>query len=69
VTLRATANAVDHDWQRVYASGPGGEIDLQWYGEFLWRARISTGGDYQVCAVDIAGNEACADPAAMTGSS
>lgn len=55
-----------HDFQRVYASGPGGEIDLAWYGEALWRVEVPAPGDYTVCTVDRAGNEACSEPAAMT---
>ncbi len=54
-----------HDWQRVYAVGPGGDVDMTWYGEALWRADVPT-GDYQVCAVDAAGNQSCSDAVTVT---
>lgn len=38
-------------------------VRMQWYGEYLWRARISEGGieGYRVCASDASRNRACAD--------
>jgi hypothetical protein len=62
-----------HDWQSVtlkWSSGDQtGEIPMEWYGEYLWRAVMEDGGpgtedgkfSYQVCAVDAAGNQACSD--------
>jgi hypothetical protein len=59
-----------HDWQAVVlrwtVNGQTHESPMQWYGEYLWRGTIdeSSAGDvkYQVCARDIAGNEACSPP-------
>lgn len=55
-----------HDWNsvvlRLATNGQIQEIPMQWYGEYLWRAVIDNAGSdfsYQVCAIDIAGNEAC----------
>jgi hypothetical protein len=56
------------EWRRVYvewqtASGPH-EAAMQWYGEYLWRAAwppgVPSDARYRVCAVDAAGNSACA---------
>jgi hypothetical protein len=52
---------VPHDWQSVVLEGPDGAADLQWYGEYLWRAPASTPGEYRVCATDAAGNAACSE--------
>jgi hypothetical protein len=53
-----------HDWQAVEIRLPNGDVaPLTWYGENLFRAELdvpSDAGDLQVCAVDAAGNEACA---------
>jgi hypothetical protein len=54
-----------HDFQRVFVSGPSGEVDLRWYGESLWSARVPESGDYVVCAVDRIGNQACAEAVAV----
>ncbi len=59
-----------HDWQSIVlrwtADGQLQETLMQWYGEYLWRGTIDgpPSGDfsYQVCAIDAAGNEACASP-------
>ena len=48
-----------HDWQRVFAETPSGEVDLAWYGEYLWTAEAA--GVTRVCAIDRAGNQGCAD--------
>ncbi len=56
-----------HDWQSVVlrwtTNGQAHENPMQWYGEYLWRGPIDVplAGDlnYQVCATDAAGNEAC----------
>jgi FG-GAP-like repeat len=56
-----------HDFQTVTVSGPGGEVDLQSYGEALWAAPISATGEYTVCAVDRVGNETCASPLSIAG--
>ncbi len=47
-----------HDWQRVFATTARGEVDLVWYGEYLWTAE---GTATRVCAIDRAGNQGCAD--------
>lgn len=57
-----------HDWQRVYATGPEGEVELAWYGEALWRAAVPVTGDYQVCAIDRASNRTCAEQVTVVGS-
>ena len=61
------------DWQSVTlkwtAGEQTGEVLMQWYGEYLWRAVIDDGGprpedgkmSYQVCATDAAGNQACSE--------
>ena len=55
-----------HDWKRVWVEHDGTETDMQWYGEYLWRADWPTGVDagasYRVCATDAAGNTACGAP-------
>ena len=59
-----------HDWRKVElrwsTDGQTHEKPMQWYGEYLWRGRIDEPptGDigYQVCAMDAAGNKACASP-------
>jgi hypothetical protein len=59
-----------HDWRSVVlrwtADGQAHQRSMQWYGEYLWRARIDeppTGDfSYKVCATDAAGNKACASP-------
>ena len=50
-----------HDWRRVFAETPAGEVDLAWYGEYLWTATAA--GATRVCAIDRAGNQGCADTA------
>jgi hypothetical protein len=56
------------EWRRVHvewqtASGRH-EATMQWYGEYLWRAawppHVPADASYKVCAVDAAGNSACA---------
>ena len=62
--------SMPHDWQSITlhwtADGQTYAMPMQWYGEYLWRAAIDTAptGDfsYQVCAVDMAGNQACSPP-------
>ena len=49
------------DWQQVFVTGQGSEVEMQWYGEYLWRAQIPAAGEYQVCAIDTAGNESCSE--------
>lgn len=56
------------DWEQVTVDGPAGSIDMQWYGEYLWRAPAAQPGTYRVCATDAAGNQACADPVTIDGS-
>ncbi len=56
-----------HDWQSVVlrwtSNGQTQDSPMMWYGEYLWRAEIvnPTSGalEYQVCAIDAAGNESC----------
>jgi hypothetical protein len=51
-----------HDWQSITARWAGGEAPMRWYGEHLFRASVPAGAaSLQVCAVDAAGNETCAD--------
>ena len=57
---------IGHDFQRVFVSGPGGEFDLLWYGEALWRVSITEAGSYEVCAIDRVGNKTCAEPITVT---
>lgn len=53
-----------HDWSSVTVRWSGGERDLTWYGENLFRATVpGAARDVEVCAVDGAGNETC-EPAA-----
>lgn len=50
-----------HDWQSVTARWNGGEAPMKWYGENLFRAELPAGAaGVEVCAMDAAGNEACA---------
>src|SRR5829696_7729174 len=59
-----------HDWRSVVlrwsTDGQTHQTPMQWYGEYLWRGIIDEppAGDfsYEVCAMDAAGNEACASP-------
>ncbi len=50
-----------HDWQRVWVEINGGEIDLKWYGEYLWRSPEVPLGTFRVCAKDRRGNQGCSD--------
>jgi uncharacterized protein (TIGR03382 family) len=50
-----------HDWQRVWAEADGAELDMQWYGEYLWRVAATPSGTFRVCAKDRRGNQACSD--------
>jgi hypothetical protein len=59
-----------HDWRKVElrwsADGRTGKLPMQWYGEYLWSAKVEEVPEgefsYQVCAADVAGNRACASP-------
>ena len=59
-----------HDWRKVVVrwstDGRRHEKPMQWYGEYLWSAKIGNppAGEfsYEVCATDAAGNNACASP-------
>lgn len=54
-----TAN-MPHDWQSVTVRWDGGETPMIWYGENLFRASLPDGVTAaQVCATDVAGNDAC----------
>ena len=72
LTIRArihdnTSPTMPHDWHSVVlrwplADGQTGEMPMEWYGEYLWRATPENppfDAPFQVCAVDSAGNEAC----------
>ncbi len=48
-----------HDWKRVFAKTATGEVELAWYGEYLWSATAA--GVTEVCAIDAANNQGCAD--------
>ena len=49
-----------HDWTSVTVRWSGGERDLVWYGENLFRAPVpGSARDVEVCATDAAGNETC----------
>jgi hypothetical protein len=58
------------DWQSVLLRWTVGDktvdVPMQWYGEYLWRGVIDqppAGAlDYQVCATDAVGNQACSEP-------
>jgi hypothetical protein len=51
-----------HDWKRVWLTADATEIDLRWYGEYLWSATVPAGtSSYTVCAQDRAGNQACSN--------
>lgn len=56
---------VPHDWTSVVIVGES-TVDMDWYGEYLWRATATAPGDYQVCAVDAAGNETCSNTFTIT---
>lgn len=47
-----------HDFTKVVVRDGGVDTPMRWYGEALWIGSGSMNG--QVCAVDAAGNEACA---------
>jgi hypothetical protein len=55
------------EWERVEVlyqvmSAPR-SVPMDWYGEYLWRARLPAEAEsIEVCAVDAAGNTACASP-------
>ena len=74
VTIRARVHdwkspTMPHDWQSVSLrwtqDSDTQDIPMEWYGEYLWRASIAptASGDsaYQICAVDVSGNEACSE--------
>jgi hypothetical protein len=44
-----------------YRGDADGEVEMTWYGEFLWRGSLPAAGAYQykVCATDAAGNAVC----------
>ncbi len=48
-----------HDYKRVFAETAGGDVDLAWYGEYLYTAAAT--GVTRVCAVDQQDNMGCAD--------
>ena len=49
------------DFQSVVLVAGGREIPMTWYGETLWTAAVPQGvTKYEICAVDRAGNRACA---------
>ena len=52
-----------HDWKRVWlVVDTTTEVDMRWYGEYLWAATAPPGGSsYQGCAQDRRGNQACSD--------
>lgn len=52
---------VPHDLQEFFVEGKSAKLDMQWYGEYLWRIEIPEPGDYRVCATDAAGNTACSE--------
>lgn len=57
-----------HDWQRVWLEHDGGETELEWYGEYLWRAAVAPPvGAFRLCARDRAGNESCVAPVSGDG--
>jgi hypothetical protein len=61
--LSTELQRVDAEW--MTSSGPI-TVPMRWYGEYLWRADAPEGvtdGAVRVCAVDAAGNQACAAPA------
>ena len=49
-----------HDWESIMASWGGGQREMTWYGENLFRAFVSNdAGEVTVCATDPAGNRTC----------
>jgi hypothetical protein len=66
--------SMPQDWQSVIlkwtADGKTEEIPMLWYGEYLWRGVIDSAPigslNYQVCATDAAGNQACSEPVSVT---
>jgi hypothetical protein len=63
-----------HDWRSVVlrwtVGGQTQERPMQWYGEYLWRGAIDQPPagtlNYQVCATDAAGNQACSELVSVT---
>jgi len=47
-----------HDYTRVWAMTASGDVDLTWYGEYLYAAAAT--GAFAVCAIDAKGNQGCA---------
>ncbi len=57
-----------HDFQRVWIDDNGVETTMTWYGEYLWRADVTPGANFRVCAKDRQGNQACTgDPVGGDG--
>jgi hypothetical protein len=56
---------VPHDWTNVVIIGES-TVEMEWYGEYLWRATATSPGDYKVCATDAAGNETCSNTVTIT---
>ena len=51
-----------HDWQSVVVRSAAGDLPMTWYGENLfWADLPAEASGIEVCATDIAGNEACTD--------
>ena len=52
-----------HDWQAIVVRSSAGDTPMTWYGENLFWADLPAGAStLEVCATDVAGNEACATP-------
>jgi hypothetical protein len=51
-----------YDFKQVAVVAASQRFPMTWYGEHLWRAQAPVEqGAYEVCAIDFAGNETCAE--------
>ena len=48
--------------REVTIEGPNGAQPMTWYGESLWRAKVTGTGPFTVCATDAAENRDCSEP-------
>lgn len=65
VRARITDNkspSMPQDWKSVVAVFNGKEIEMTWYGEYLWKTEVGelkNSNSLEICATDAAGNKSC----------
>ncbi|MEN2281871.1 VCBS repeat-containing protein [Algoriphagus sp. SE2] len=54
--------SMPQDWKSVVLLVNSAEIEMKWYGEYLWKAEVEeskNSDSIEVCATDAAGNQSC----------